>query len=128
MTEPKPATRGELMRPAQLLGLAFVAAIFAGVVTAVSMGIFQAPTRAGWTAERAAEVHREVISSALTTSAIIAGATFIVVLLVVSMLLLAVKPQEFGGTMDKPVLLPDADDASAASPVDGERPKGTEAS
>ncbi|MBM3716691.1 MAG: amino acid transporter, partial [Actinobacteria bacterium] len=34
-------TRRDLMKPVQLLGLAFVAALFAGGVTLVSMGFFQ---------------------------------------------------------------------------------------
>ena len=36
----KPSRR-EIMRPVQLLGLAFAAALFAGIVTLVSMGFFQ---------------------------------------------------------------------------------------
>ena len=40
MTDDKP-TRRDLMKPVQLLGLAFGAALFAGVVTLVSMGFFQ---------------------------------------------------------------------------------------
>ena len=37
----KPTTRKDLMKPVQLLGLAFVAALFAGFVTLMSMGFFQ---------------------------------------------------------------------------------------
>ena len=40
MTDDKP-TRRDLMKPVQLLGLAFGAALFAGIVTLVSMGFFQ---------------------------------------------------------------------------------------
>ena len=40
MSDDRP-TRRDLMKPLQLLGLAFAAALFAGIVTLVSMGFFQ---------------------------------------------------------------------------------------
>ena len=45
MSDDRP-TRRDLMKPVQLLGLAFGAALFAGVVTLVSMGFFQSADRA----------------------------------------------------------------------------------
>lgn len=87
-------TRRDLMKPLQLLGLAFAAALFAGVVTLVSMGFFQ--QRAPGEAERA-----------VVTALVIAGVSFIAVLLIVSLLLLAVDPAEVTKQIDRPVLLDD---------------------
>ncbi|MFL0410071.1 amino acid transporter [Microbacterium paludicola] len=89
-------TRRDLMRPAQLLGIAFGAALFAGVVTAVTMGAFQA-------------LPGEAIARAWSTAGIMAGVAFIVVLLGLSMLLLVVDPAAQSKTMDRPVLLPKDD-------------------
>lgn len=112
MTEDKP-TRRDLMKPAQLLGLAFIAAVFAGVVTLVSMGAFQA--------RPAEEVQR-----ALVVGAIAAGVTFIVVLVSVALLLLAVDPTQVAKTVERPLLLPKDDEASADAdaPRSGEEPSG----
>jgi Na+/proline symporter len=108
MTDDKP-TRRDLMKPLQLLGLAFGAAIFAGVVTLVSMGFFQqrSPQQA---------------PAALTLALIIAGVTFIVVLVMVALLLLAVDPAQVKKQIDRPVLLPDenADDANPDAAVPGD--------
>lgn len=84
-------TRRDLMKPLQLLGLAFGAALFAGIVTLVSMGFFQ--QRADGEAERA-----------VVTALVIAGVSFIAVLLIVSLLLLAVDPAQITKQVDKPVL------------------------
>ena len=43
MSDDRPSRR-DLMKPLQLLGLAFGAAAFAGIVTLVSMGFFQQRT------------------------------------------------------------------------------------
>lgn len=86
-------TRRDLMKPVQLLGLAFVTALFAGLVTLISMGFFQ--SKPG-----------DQIERALVIAAIAAGVTFIVVLVVVALLLLAVDPSEIGKSVDRPVLLP----------------------
>lgn len=85
-------TRRELMRPVQLLGLSVLAALFAGFVTLLSMGFFQQrfPGEA---------------QHALQMGLIVAGITFIVTIVVISLLLLAVKPEEFTTTIDKPVLI-----------------------
>jgi len=90
-------TRRDLMKPVQLLGLAFISALFAGIVTLVSMGFFQ--SKPG-----------DQIERALVIAAIAAGVTFIVVLVVVALLLLAVDPAQVGKTLDRPVLLPPEDE------------------
>lgn len=95
----KPSRR-EIMRPVQLLGLAFVAAIFAGIVTLVSMGFFQ-------------RIPPEDVQNALVVAGIAAGATFVVTLVVLSLLLLAVDPADISKTIDRPVLLDDAPDEAA---------------
>jgi energy-coupling factor transporter transmembrane protein EcfT len=93
-------TRRDLMKPVQLLGLAFAAALFAGLVTLVSMGFFQ---------------HGDKAQSALVLALIVAGISFIAVLLIVSLLLLAVDPAQVTKTVDRPVLLRDEDDPTDAS-------------
>jgi hypothetical protein len=98
VTDDKP-TRRDLMKPVQLLGLAFGAAVFAGVVTLISMGFFQ---------QRDAAQQPK----ALTLALIIAGITFIVTLVVVALLLLAVDPAQVQKQIDRPVLLPPESPAS----------------
>jgi hypothetical protein len=93
MTDDKP-TRRDLMKPLQLLALAFGSAVFAGVVTLVSMGFFQRRSP-------------EQAPAALQLALIVAGVTFIVVLVMVALLLLAVDPAQVGKQVDRPVLLPD---------------------
>lgn len=106
MTDHKP-TRRDLMKPVQLLGLAFIAALFAGVVTLVSMGAFQARPA-------------EEIQRAIVIGAIAAGVTFIVVLVSVALLLLAVDPAQVSKQVDRPLLVPQEDGQTAASdPKDG---------
>ncbi|MDE0546375.1 amino acid transporter [Microbacterium sp. C7(2022)] len=87
-------SRRELMKPVQLLGMAFGAAMFAGIVTLISMGFFQ---------QRTAEEAQVAVITAL----VVAGISFIAVLLIVSLLLLAVDPADLTKTIDKPVLLPE---------------------
>jgi Tfp pilus assembly protein PilN len=126
MTDDKP-TRRDLMKPVQLLGLAFGAALFAGIVTLVSMGFFQ-------------QRSSEQAPAALQLALIVAGITFIVVLVMVALLLLAVDPAQVQKKVDRPVLLPDesagdsTDDATtgegkqtgadpdASAPGDGSKP------
>lgn len=103
----KPSRR-DLMRPVQLLGLAFGSALFAGVVTLVTMGFFQSRVEGQ-------------SQHALVVGAIVAGITFIAVLVIVALLLLAVDPAQVGKTVDRPVLLPREDAADAPDP---ESPKG----
>ncbi|MET0734246.1 MAG: amino acid transporter [Microbacterium sp.] len=99
-------TRRDLMKPVQLLGLAFGSALFAGVVTLISMGFFQ--QRFEGQSERA-----------LVVAAVVAGITFIVVLVVVALLLLAVDPAQVTKPVDRPVLIEkdekNADPDAAAS-------------
>jgi hypothetical protein len=102
----KPTTRKDLMKPVQLLGLAFIAALFAGFVTLMSMGFFQSRPA-------------DQIQNALIVALVAAGATFIVVLVSVALMLLAVDPAKVTATVDRPLLLPtDAPDAATpnASP------------
>jgi energy-coupling factor transporter transmembrane protein EcfT len=94
-------SRRDLFRPVQLLGLAFLAAVFAGVVTLVTMGFFQAG--GGDQQQRA-----------LVVAAIAAGITFIAVLVILALLLLAVDPAQVTRGVDRPVLLPREDAAEAA--------------
>ncbi|MCD2499916.1 MULTISPECIES: amino acid transporter [Microbacterium] len=120
MTDDQPTTRKDLMRPAQMLGLAAVCAVFAGVVTAVSMGLLQNPTKPGWSDARRAEVHQEIVTHAAIGGLIAAGIAFIVVLLSISLLLLAVKPADVTRTIDRPVLYDSKPgEAPAASATDG---------
>lgn len=112
----KPAekpTRRDLMKPVQLLGLAFGAAVFAGFVTLMSMGFFQ--TRPA-----------DQIQRALVVGLVAAGVTFIVVLVSVALMLLAVDPAKVTATVDRPLLLPeqtpDAADPGAADAPEAERP------
>ena len=92
-------TRSELLRPVQLLGIAFACAVFAGGVTFVSTGGFQA----------------EVGLMALPLTGIIAGVTFIVVLLGLSLLLLAVDPAQVQRPVDRAVLLDDEPEDGAGT-------------
>jgi len=102
-------TRRDLLRPIQLLGVAFACALFAGVVTLVSGGVFQ----------------DGVGVRAIPLAGIVAGITFIVVLLGLSLLLLTVDPQQVTTTIDRPVLYDDpADDPGApADDADPDAPK-----
>ncbi len=92
MSDQRPTTRRDLMRPAQLLGLALIAGLFAGVVTLVSMGFFQ-------NRFPGESLH------ALEVAAVVAGITFIVTVVVIALLLLAVQPSQITHTIDKPVLI-----------------------
>ena len=90
MTEP--TTRRDLMKPVQLLGLAFGAAVFAGIVTLVSMGFFQ-------------QLFEGQSVRALVVAAVVAGITFIVVLVGVALMLLVIDPVQVTKTVDRPVLI-----------------------
>ncbi len=108
----KPTTRKDLMKPVQLLGLAFIAALFAGFVTLMSMGFFQ--TRPA-----------DQIQRALIVALVAAGATFIIVLVSVALMLLAVDPSKVTATVDRPLLLPkDAPDATPTASAQPEAPRG----
>jgi len=102
MTDDKP-TRRDLMKPVQLLGLAFGAAAFTGIVTLVTMGFFQQRTS-------------EELQQVGVVAAIAAGIAFIAVLLIVSLLLLAVDPAQVHKQIDRPVLLDDEPTSNGESP------------
>ncbi|WP_295826953.1 amino acid transporter [uncultured Microbacterium sp.] len=108
----KPTTRRDLMKPVQLLGLAFIAALFAGFVTLMSMGFFQ--TRPA-----------DQIQRALIVGLVAAGATFIITLVSLALLLLAVDPSKVTATVDRPLLLPknapDAESPEAAATPESPR-------
>lgn len=101
MTDPRP-TRRDLMKPAQLLGLAFAAALFGGAITLVSMGIFQEPRPVP-----AGDLHPHL--KAWMVAGVVAGIVFIVTLVTIALLLLAVDPAQLSKTVDKPVLVPESD-------------------
>lgn len=92
-------TRRDLMRPAQLLGLAFIAAVFAGIVTLVSMGFFQTRGDPG---------------HALMVGAVVAGITFIATLVIIALLVLVIDPADVTKPVDRPLLVPYEDDEDAA--------------
>lgn len=102
-------TRRDLLKPVQLLGMAFVAALFAGVVTLVSMGFFQTKPA-------------DETLNALVVAGIVAGVTFIAVLVIVALLLLAIDPAQVTKTVDRAVLLPQ--DAPDADGTDGSSRSG----
>jgi len=104
-------TRRDLMKPVHLLGWSLVAALFAGFVTAMSMGAFT-------------EQSGDTVASAWRLSAIVAGIVFIVVVLSLALLLLVVDPQEVTKQHDRGVLqsYDDGEDA------DGEAPRGDDES
>ncbi|NYE18471.1 amino acid transporter [Microbacterium immunditiarum] len=97
-------TRRALMKPLQLLGLALLAAVFAGVVTLVSMGFFQSRTP-------------DQQGRALVFAAVVAGITFIVALVGLALMLLAVDPADVQKTVDRPVLV-EKDERKAAQKPD----------
>lgn len=114
MTEPTP-TRRDLMKPVQLLGFAFGAAVFAGVVTLISMGFFQDQV-----------VTQTQRGQVIVVALIVAGIAFIATLLIIALLMLAVDPSQIARKVDTAVLLPDADaasaDAASADAADGGAP------
>lgn len=93
-------TRRDLMKPVQLLGLAFGSALFAGIVTLISMGFFQ---------QRSPNQPQQ----ALLVAGVVAGVTFIVALVMLALLLLAVDPAQVVKTVERPVLV-EKDERNAA--------------
>lgn len=102
-------TRRELLRPVQLLGLAFAAAVFAGVVTLFSMGFFQSRFDGQ-------NLH------ALIVALVVAGIAFIVTLVAIALLMLAVDPAEVRKQVDRPVLLPPDEETPTAAPPKPDAP------
>ena len=106
-------TRRDLMKPVQLLGLAFGAALFAGIVTLISMGFFQ-------------QRQDGQSGHALLVGLIVAGITFIVVLVGLALMLLVVDPAQVTKQVDRPVLYDSdrhaQDDTTPDSSASGEGP------
>ncbi|MDQ0614736.1 hypothetical protein QF046_002377 [Microbacterium sp. W4I4] len=106
MTDHKP-TRGEILRPLHLVGIALACGVFAAVVTMVSTGAFT--SRVQTALARGTYTDLPPISLGL----IVGGIAFIVTLLGLAMLMLAVNPADVTKTIDRPVLY-DADDKKGA--------------
>jgi hypothetical protein len=102
-------SRRELMKPVQLLGLAFAAAVFSFLVTLLSMGILQ-------------DIPPASKEQALIVASILGGSVFVVTLVVIALLLLAVDPADVAKPIDGPVLLPKGE--KPATPV--EKKPGTD--
>lgn len=90
-------TRRDLMKPVQLLGLAFAAALFGGIIALVSMGFFQ-------DLDDAQRTHVVMVSL------VVAGISFIATLVIIALLMLAVDPAQITQQVDRAVLLPDEDE------------------
>ncbi|GAB2705560.1 hypothetical protein BKA24_000486 [Microbacterium marinum] len=112
MSEQNP-TRRDLMRPAQLVGLALIAAVFAGIVTLVSMGILQDPRPVP---EGAMHPHLR----AWMVSGIVAGITFIATLVIIALSLLAVDPAKAAKPVTRGLLLDPETDADGGDAPDGQ--------
>jgi len=113
MTDQTP-TRRELMKPVQLLGFAFAAAVFAGIITLVSMGVFQEPR-----VVPAGELHPHL--KAWIVAGVVAGIAFIVTLVTIALLMLAVDPAQMTRQVDRPVLFGSDEGVGAEGPAaDGE--------
>ncbi|SDG61457.1 hypothetical protein [Microbacterium sp. 77mftsu3.1] len=110
MSEKNP-TRRDLMRPVQLLGFALLAAVFAGVVTLVSMGVLQ-DQRPG------SDVDQHL--RAWAVAGIVTGITFIATLVIMALSLLAVDPAQMAKPVERGLLL-DAEDESTPGEGDAGR-------
>ena len=106
MTDQRP-TRRDLLKPVQLLGLAFAAAAFGGIIALVSMGFFQDLTGP----------EREHV---VVVSLVVAGISFIATLVIIALLMLAVDPAQVVKPVDRAVLLPESEDAGDAGDADAE--------
>ncbi|MBN9225585.1 MAG: amino acid transporter [Microbacterium sp. SCN 70-27] len=101
MTENRP-TRRDIMKPVQLLGFAFAAAVFAGIITLVSMGFFQ-------------ELTGDQRSHVVVVSLVVAGIAFIATLVIIALLMLAVDPAQVTKNVEHGVLLPEDESEPPAS-------------
>ncbi len=101
MTENRP-TRRDIMKPVQLLGFAFAAALFAGIITLVSMGFFQ-------------ELTGDQRSHVVVVSLVVAGIAFIATLVIIALLMLAVDPAQVTKNVEHGVLLPEDESEPPAS-------------
>ncbi|WP_298943497.1 amino acid transporter [uncultured Microbacterium sp.] len=97
MSEQRP-TRRDLMKPVQLLGFAFAAALFGGIIALVSMGIFQ-------------DLSEPQRAHVVVVSLVVSGISFIATLVIIALLMLAVDPAQVTKQIDQPVLHPKDDDS-----------------
>lgn len=106
MSDDRP-TRRDLMKPVQLLGFAFLAAIFGGLIALLSMGFFQ---------DLSADQRAHVV----VVSLVVAGISFIATLVIIALLILAVDPAQVAQPVDRAVLLPeDEDEGKGEGATDG---------
>lgn len=96
MSEQRP-TRRDLMKPVQLLGFAFAAALFGGIIALVSMGFFQ-------------DLSEPQRAHVVVVSLVVAGISFIATLVIIALLMLAVDPAHVTKQIDQPVLHPKDDE------------------
>ncbi len=110
MSENRP-TRRDLMKPVQLLGFAFAAAAFGGIIALVSMGFFQ-------------DLSDDERGKVVIVSLIVAGVSFIATLVIIALLMLAVDPAQVTRQIDRAVLLPDDEEqpGSGEAPASGTSP------
>ncbi|MCM3694810.1 hypothetical protein [Microbacterium oleivorans] len=113
MTDKNP-TRRDLMRPVQLLGFALLAAVFAGIVTLVSMGVLQ---------DQRPNSDVDQHLRAWGVAAIVAGVTFIATLVIMALSLLVVDPAQVGKQVDRGLLL-DPEDSGEPGSAEGETGRG----
>lgn len=107
MTDHRP-TRRDLLKPVQLLGFAFAAAAFGGIIALVSMGFFQ-------------DLGADQRAHVLVVSLVVAGIAFIATLVTIALLMLAVDPAQVAKPVDRAVLLPDEDaDGGSPPPASGD--------
>ena len=95
-------TRRDILRPVQLLGFAFGAAAFSGIVALFSLGFFQ-------------DLSSDERGHVVIVSLIVAGIAFIATLVVIALLMLAIDPAQVTKTVDRAVLLPPEDEPGEAS-------------
>ena len=111
MSENRP-TRRDLMKPVQLLGFAFAAAVFGGVIALVSMGFFQ-------------DLSDDQRMHVVVVSLVVAG---IATLVIIALLMLAVDPAQVTKPVEHGVLLPESDETASdgrpdAAASDGPAPR-----
>lgn len=100
MTESR-SHRRDLLKPVQLLGFAFAAALFGGFIALMSMGFFQG-------------ISESQRGHVVIVSLVVAGISFIATLVIMALLILAVDPAELDKPVDRPVLLPPEEQAKDA--------------
>ncbi len=108
MTDQRP-TRRDLLKPVQLLGFAFAAAAFGGIIALVSMGFFQDLTGP----------EREHV---VVVSLVVAGISFIATLVIIAPLTLAVDPAQNTQALARGELMDDPDVAASAPGDDDAAP------